>query len=177
MRIQIHHRAVACGLLLALVAVTSQAARWREVGQPDVAAPGMVYVDLDAIHDEDGYRIALFLTILAHPRANPHDVKMDRFTQKTAFDCAHQTFALISTVAYLEGKKVGGSKEKPDWKNELKAIPPDAAFSQRVLQLACKAIPVAHPRSDESLADSAATVVLPSTGDSSQAQSSAPAPH
>jgi hypothetical protein len=168
---------VAWGFVLVLWAQSSHAARWREVGPAEGAGSGRVYVDLDSIRLEGSYRIAQFLTIYPSAIENAHGVRMDRFTQKTGFDCAHGTFALISTVAYLNGRSIAESPENPDWKTALKAMPPGGKLSQRAYELTCKALPVQHPATDNP-ANSAATVVLPSGDAGSKGASSAPeVPH
>ena len=175
---KIRYLPLACGVLLALLAQTSLAAsRWRVLGHPEGGMPGTVYVALDSIHEEDGYRVATFLTIYAQAVSNAHNYTMDRFTQKTAFDCQSGTVSLIRTVAYYEGQAVGGSHDSPDWRDTFKAIPPDAAFSQKVYKFVCNAIPAQQPTSDTSLGDSAATISLPSGQAASKAPPSTPAPH
>jgi hypothetical protein len=169
--------AAAWGLVLALSAEISHAARWREVGPAEGAATARVYVDLDSIRQQDGYRIAQFLTIYLRVISNANGIRMDRFTQTTAFDCAQAKAALVSTIAYLNGSEVAQSSENPDWRAQLTAIPPDAHLSLRAYQLACKAVPIEHPPAEDS-ANSAATVVLPPMDVAEKPQSSAPAaPH
>jgi hypothetical protein len=166
--------AIVWGMVLALSAQSSYAARWSAVGRAEGAATGRVYIDLDSIQEDGGYRIAVFLTIYLRVVTNASGFRMDRFTQQTAFDCGAGTAALISTVAYLHGKEVAQSSDNPDWKTQLRAIPANAQLSQRAYELACKATPVLHPSADDS-AISAATVVLPPLV---KAPSSAPpAPH
>jgi hypothetical protein len=120
---------------MALWSGISYAARWREVGQPEGPAVGIAYVDLDSVHEEDGFRVALFLTVYSDPAANAHNIKLDRIAQQTAFDCAAHRFALVSTVGFFQGKKVGTSSERDDWRDSFRAIPEDT-FSQRAYRLA-----------------------------------------
>jgi hypothetical protein len=172
----------ACGVLLALLAQTSLAQatstpQWHEIGHLEGANPGTVYIALDSIHEEDGYRIATFLTVYAQSVSNPYGVTMDRFTQKTAFDCQNGTVSLIMTLAYYRGKAVGSSHNSPDWRAAFKAIPPDVTSSQQVYQFACNAIPVQQPTSDAVLGDSAATVSLSAGEAGTKAPPSVPAPH
>ena len=71
-------------------------------------------------------------------------------------------FALINTVGYLQGKKVGGSSPSADWRQTLKALPQDA-FSQRALDVTCNS-PLAPQPEDTAPADAAGVVRLEGPG-------------
>src|SRR5690242_5345762 len=85
------------------------ATHWQSIGPSNGSASGMVYMDLDSVREEEGYRVALFLTIYGYAIPNSHNIKLDRITQETAFDCNRREFALLSTAGYFQGRKVGGS--------------------------------------------------------------------
>lgn len=148
---------------MVLLAQTCYAARWKEIGQPDTGTAGVVYVDLDSIREDGGYRIALFLTIYSAAAANIHSIKLDRISQETAFDCTRRTFALIYTIGYFEGKEVGKSSDKSNWRDGLKALPQDG-FSQRVYDVACNSSLASHPEDGSSLGDTPGSVKLPASG-------------
>ncbi len=120
----------------ALVAQTAYAARWQAVGPTAGSARGLAYIDLDSVREEDGFRVALFLTIYTVAVPNAHGIKLDRITQETAFDCGRREFSLRSTVGYFDGKEVGLSSQRGDWRGKFQALPADS-YSQRVLDLAC----------------------------------------
>src|ERR1700731_1166902 len=111
---------------LALVVLASQpcyATHWQAIGRPNDGSLGVAYVDLDSIHPDGIYRVALFLTVYASPPPNVHDIKLDRIVQQTAFDCAKHTFSLISTVGYFAGKQSGrSSPESGEWKTRFKGL-------------------------------------------------------
>src|SRR5580692_4613497 len=73
------------GLLLLALAQPGYAAHWQAIGPANSAASGLAYMDLDSVHEEDGYRVAVFLTIYSAAVPNAHDIKLDRITQETAF--------------------------------------------------------------------------------------------
>jgi hypothetical protein len=115
------------------------AARWQVVGPANVGPSGQVYMDMDSVREDHGYRVALFLTIYLGAVPNAHAIKLDRITQETAFDCQRRAATLLETIGYFEGKKVGGSSAKEgNWQDRFGAIPQDP-FSQRALDLACNA--------------------------------------
>jgi hypothetical protein len=145
-----------------LISVPCEAARWKPVGSTGGATNGMVYMDADSVRQESGFRVALFLTIYGYAVPNAHNIKLDRLTQETAFDCNRREFALIATVGYLQGKKVGGSSEAADWRQTLKVLPQDG-FSQRTLDLTCNS-PLAPQPEDTAPADAAAVVRLEGPG-------------
>ncbi len=147
------------GLMLVLTQ-TCFAARWQAVGTSNNGALGLAYLDLDSVREEDGYRIALFLTIYSGVVPNAHSIKLDRITQETAFDCSRREFALRSTVGYFEGRQVGLSSEKGDWKERFKVLPKDV-FSQRALDLACNSPLAPQPEATPAAADAPASVRLP----------------
>jgi hypothetical protein len=120
----------------------------------------MAYIDLDSVREEEGYRIALFLTIYAVMVPNAHDIKLDRITQETAFDCTRREFALRSTVGYFEGKEVGLSSHKGDWRERFRAIPGDT-FSQRALDLACNSKLAPQPEATPTPEEAPGAVKLP----------------
>jgi hypothetical protein len=146
--------------LLLLLTQTCYAAHWRVVGPSNNGALGNVYLDLDSVRQEEGYRIALFLTIYTSAVPNAHDIKLDRITQETAFDCTRREFALRSTVGYFEGKEVGLSSEKGDWKERFKVVPRDV-FSQRALDVACNSPLAPQPEATPSASDAPGSVSLP----------------
>jgi len=148
---------------MTLLAQTCYAARWQEIGQRDTGSAGVVYVDLDSVREEGGYRIALFLTIYAAAAANVHSIKLDRISQETAFDCARRTFALLYTIGYFEGKEVGKSSDKSNWKDALKALPQDG-FSQHAYDMACNSPLASHPEDGVSLGDTPGSVKLSASG-------------
>ncbi len=151
-------------VLLCLISLPCHAARWQAVGPPSGGSPGLSYLDLDSVHDEDGYRVALFLTIYTSVVPNAHNIRLDRLTQETAFDCTRREFALRSTVGYFEGKQVGLSSAKGDWRDRFRVVPQDT-FSQRALDLACNAPLAPQPEATPSVADAPATVQLPVSKD------------
>jgi len=138
----------------------SYAARWRQVGQPEGSAVGVAYVDLDSVHEQDGFRVALFVTVYTDPLPNSHDIKLDRIAQQTAFDCAGHRFALLSTVGFFQGKKVGTSSEHGDWREAFRAIPADT-FSQRAYKLACTSPVAPQPDTSAQQIDSLGSALLP----------------
>ena len=83
---RLRYLTVALGVLL-LLAQPCFAGHWKGVGPARGSSPGYVYIDLDSVHEEEGYRIAVFLTIYESAVPNAHDIKIDRITQETAFDC------------------------------------------------------------------------------------------
>jgi Surface-adhesin protein E len=147
------------GGMLAFLASPCYADHWQQIGQPEGAAASLVYVDLDSLREEGGFRVATFLTILANGAPNTHDIKLDRIAQETAFDCAKHTFSLLSTVGYLEGKEAGKSSDKGDWRSNFKPVPQDT-FSKRAYDLACKSPLAAHSETG-SQPESPGSVVLP----------------
>jgi hypothetical protein len=149
---------------LAMAALASQpcyAAHWQAIGRPNDGSLGVAYVDLDSIHQDGIYRVALFLTVYASPPPNVHDIKLDRIVQQTAFDCAKHTFSLISTVGYFAGKQSGKSHiNDEDWKVRFKGVYADV-FSQRAFDTTCNAPLAPNPEPAGSPSDSPATVQLP----------------
>jgi hypothetical protein len=137
------------------------AAHWQEVGPANGSSIGLVYMDMDSVHDDQGYRVALFLTIYASSVPNAHGIKLDRITQETAFNCAKREFALLETIGYFDGKKVGGSSAKEgDWKERARVIPQDP-FSQRALDLACNAPVARQPEEPAMPSESPGSIRLP----------------
>lgn len=137
------------------------AAHWQEVGPANGNSLGLVYMDMDSVHEDQGYRVALFLTVYASTVPNSHGIKLDRITQETAFNCAKREFALLETIGYFDGKKVGGSSAKEgDWKERARVVPQDS-FSQRALDLTCNA-PLAHQSKEAPMpSESPGSVRLP----------------
>jgi hypothetical protein len=129
----------------------------------------MAYMDLDSVREEDGFRVALFLTIYGVAVPNAHDIKLDRITQETAFDCKRREFALRSTVGYFAGKEVGLSSQKGDWRERFRAVPRDT-FSQRALDLACNSPLAPQPEATPTPDEAPGAVKLPrdDTGQSSR---------
>jgi hypothetical protein len=146
--------------LTAIVAQPCYATHWQVIGRPDSSRPGLAYVDMDSIHQDGQYRIATFLTVYSNPATNAYDIKMDRIAQDTAFDCAKHTFSLVSTIAYLQGRRAGGSSDSGDWKVRFKGLPPNG-YSQRAFDVTCNAPVAVTPEPEASPAEAAATVKLP----------------
>jgi hypothetical protein len=163
------------GLLLSVLAQTCHAAHWQPLGRPEGANTGLVYIDLDSVHRQDALRVALFLTVYPKASANIHNIRLDRVAQRTAFDCNKKMFALVSTTAYLEGKEVGRSSDKADWKETFKEVPPDP-FSQRAYSTTCHSAVAASPEADDAELESAGSVVLPGPDDSNVAPARPPTP-
>jgi hypothetical protein len=137
------------------------AAHWQEVGPVNGDVAGLVYMDMDSVHDDQGFRVALFLTIYGVTVPNAHGIKLDRITQETAFNCGKREASLLETIGYFEGKKVGGSSAKEgDWKERAAVIPKDA-FSQRALDLACNAPLARKPEETPMPSESPGTIRLP----------------
>jgi hypothetical protein len=154
-----HHLAGFLGLLC-LITQPCYAAHWQAVGPVSSGSPGIAYIDLESVHEEYGFRVASFLTIYTSAVPSANDIKLDRITQETAFDCTQRQFALRSTVGYFEGKEVGLSSVKDDWKTHFKVVPRDT-FSQRALDLACNAPLAVQPEATPSAAEAPASVQLP----------------
>lgn len=146
--------------LLCLITQPCYAAHWQAVGPMTAGSPGIAYIDLDSVHEESGFRIASFLTIYTSAVPNANNIRLDRITQETAFDCTQRQFAWRSTVGYFEGKEVGLSSIKDDWKTRLKMVPRDT-FSQRALDLACNAPLAPQPEAPPAAAEAPASVQLP----------------
>ena len=131
---------VSAGLGAALLGLTQlcYATHWQSVGPSTGNVSGMVYMDLDSVREDQGYRVALFLTIYGYAVPNAHNIKLDRITQETAFDCNRREFALLATEGFFQGRKIGGSSDKGggDWKDRFRVVPKDP-FSQVALDLAC----------------------------------------
>jgi hypothetical protein len=149
--------------LLFSIAPPCYAAHWQVIGRSIGDTPGMSYIDLDSVREEEGYRVALFLTIYASAMPNAHKIKIDRISQETAFDCTRRQFALRSTVGYFEGKQVGLSSDQGDWKARFRELPKDT-FSQRVLDMACNLPLAPQPEARPSAADAPGSVRLPGPG-------------
>ena len=138
------------------------ATHWQAVGPSSGGVSGMVYMDSDSVREEEGYRIALFLTIYGYAIPNSHNIKLDRITQETAFDCGRRQFALLSTEGYFQGRKVGGSTEKGggDWKERFRIVPKDP-FSQVAIDLACNSPLAPQPEPAPLAEEAAGSVRLP----------------
>jgi hypothetical protein len=154
------HRLTGVLGLLCFIAQPCYAAHWQSVGPVSGGSSGIAYIDLDSVHEQYGYRIALFLTIYAAGVPNANNIRLDRITQESAFDCTERKFALRSTVGYFQGKEVGLSSVKDDWRSHFKGVPKDP-FSQRALDLACNAPLAAQPEATPPAAEAAASVQLP----------------
>lgn len=137
------------------------AVHWQAVGPANGTMSGQVYMDMDSVREDQGYRVALFLTIYLGAVPNSHGIKLDRITQETAFDCKQRQATLLETVGYLEGKKIGGSSAKEgDWKQRFSVVPQDP-FSQRALDLACNSPLAFQPEAAPLPADAPGSVRLP----------------
>jgi len=158
-------KALASAPLAALFLSLTQfcyATHWQAVGPSSGGVSGMVYMDSDSVREEEGYRVALFLTIYGYAIPNSHNIKLDRITQETAFDCGRRQFTLLSTEGYFQGRKVGGSAGKGggDWKERFRAVPKDP-FSQVAIDLACNSPLAPQPEPAPLAADAAGSVRLP----------------
>jgi hypothetical protein len=71
----------ALGGVLLGVTQLCYATHWQTVGPSNGSVSGMVYMDLDSVREQDGYRVALFLTIYGYAVPNSHNIKLDRITQ------------------------------------------------------------------------------------------------
>ncbi len=125
------------GLVLCIAPLSSHAARWVEVGNGAVPTD-KVLVDTDSIQKTDDIMIVDIATTYATPRANSHNITMDRHVQRTAIKCAERTFVGIVTTGYLGDKRVGSGGEKADWKSQFIPLP-DKPMNNRVLTLVCAA--------------------------------------
>ncbi|MGH8201658.1 MAG: surface-adhesin E family protein [Steroidobacteraceae bacterium] len=124
-------------LLLGLLApVPSFAAHWIDIGTSGDSAD-RVMMDTDSVRQVAAFTLVDILTVYATPRMNSHDIAMDRFMQRTAFDCAKHTFVAVKTIGYLQGKRVGTSHATVDWKDETVPIPNDP-ISTRIYAAVCK---------------------------------------
>jgi hypothetical protein len=152
------------GALLGLTQLC-YATHWQTVGPSNGSVSGMVYMDSDSVREEEGYRIALFLTIYGYAIPNAHNIKLDRITQETAFDCSRRQFALLATEGYFQGKKIGGSAGKGggDWKERFRSVPKDP-FSQVAIDLACNSPLAPQPEPAPLPAEAAGSVRLPGPG-------------
>jgi hypothetical protein len=152
--------ALVLSLVLSPVALPAYAAHWQAIGPQSGSSPAMTYIDLDSIREEEGYRIAFFLTIYGVAVPNAHSIKLDRITQETAFDCMRREFALRSTVGYFEGREVGLSSVKGDWRGKFRALPADR-FSQRALDVACNSKLAPQPEATPTPEEAPGAVKLP----------------
>lgn len=152
------------GTLLGL-AQLCYATHWQSVGPSNGNVSGMVYLDVDSVREESGYRVALFLTIYGYAVPNSHNIKLDRITQETAFDCNRREFALLATEGYFQGRRIGGSSDKgaSDWKDRFRVVPKDA-FSQVAIDLVCNSSLAPQPEPTPSPTEAAGSVRLPGPG-------------
>jgi hypothetical protein len=123
----------------------------------------MTYMDMDSVREEEGFRVALFLTIYAVAVPNASNIKLDRITQETAFDCKRREFTLRSTVGYFNGKEVGLSSQKGNWREKFRAVPGDR-YSQRALDLACNSPLAPQPEPTPTPEEAPGAVKLPGLG-------------
>ncbi|MFL9881028.1 serine protease [Herbaspirillum rhizosphaerae] len=114
---------------------TVYAARWQEVGENETSLDKS-YIDIDSVRQDGNIRVAQFMTVYEKARVNSHDIKMDRYIQRTAFDCVNKTISLISTVGYLDGQRVGFSPVRTDWMQNFRPLT-ETPFVQRSFALAC----------------------------------------
>jgi len=165
------------GALLGLTQLC-YATHWQSVGPSNGSVSGMVYMDSDSVREENGYRVALFLTIYGYAVPNSHNIKLDRITQETAFDCNRREFALLSTEGYFQGKKIGGSSGKGgvDWKDRFRAVPKDS-FSQVAIDLACNSPTAPQPEPAPLPDEAPGSVRLPGPGGAVSGTVPAPEDH
>jgi hypothetical protein len=122
-------------LLGAIAPVPSFAAHWIYIGKSSDTAD-KIMMDSDSVRKLAQYTFVDILTVYATPRTNSHDITMDRFMQRTAFDCARHAFVAVKTIGYLQGKRVGASHTTVDWKSETVPIPNDP-ISARIYAAVC----------------------------------------
>ncbi|HEY6483899.1 MAG TPA: surface-adhesin E family protein [Steroidobacteraceae bacterium] len=130
-------------ILLCVLCGRAAATQWQELGTAAEAPADHVYLDTDSIHQEDGYVMASFLTIFDKPRINSHQITMDRYVQKSAFDCKRKVVATVSTVGYLSGNEVGQSSDRGDWKQAFRPIPD--ALSRAAFERVCSSLAAQAP--------------------------------
>lgn len=121
----------------ALAPVPSFAAHWVVVGKPAAHPNGKVMVDTDSLQKVEPFIMVDIMTVYDTPLMNSHDITLDSFVQKTAFDCAMRTFVGVSTTGYLKGKPVGASREVPDWRSRMEPLPDDT-ISNRIYLTVCQ---------------------------------------
>ncbi len=95
-----------------------------------------ILVDTDSIQKTDDITIVDIATTYATPRANSHNITMDRHVQRTAIKCAERTFIGIVTTGYLGDKRVGSGGETADWKSRFVPLP-DKPMNNRIFALVC----------------------------------------
>ncbi|HEY6516178.1 MAG TPA: surface-adhesin E family protein [Steroidobacteraceae bacterium] len=123
-------------LLLGVIApVPSFAAHWIYIGKSSDSAD-RIMLDTDSLKKDGQFTFVDILTVYATPRMNSYDITMDRFMQRTAFDCKGHTFVAVETIGYLQGKRVGTSHATVDWKDETVPIPSDP-LSDRIYAAVC----------------------------------------
>lgn len=129
-------------LLLAVTApVPSFAAHWIYIGKSSDGAD-KIMLDTDSLHKVGRFTLVDILTVYGTPRINSHDITMDRFMQRTAFDCAGHTYVAVRTIGYLQGKRVGTSHATDDWQSATVPIPKDP-LSDHIYAAVCT--PAAKP--------------------------------
>lgn len=117
--------------------VPALAAHWVVVGKPAGHPNGKVMVDTDSLRKIDPFIMVDIMTVYDTPVLNSHDITLDSFVQKTAFDCAMRTFVGVSTTGYLKGKPVGASRDIPDWRSRMEPLPDDT-ISNRIYVTVCR---------------------------------------
>jgi hypothetical protein len=105
---------------LLLMSIPALASKWVEVSNA-AATTDKVMVDVDSIRKVDGFKTADVMTVYGAPRVNSHGITLDRYVQRTAFNCTDHTAIGISTTGYLADEPVGGSQETADWRTKLVA--------------------------------------------------------
>lgn len=120
-----------------MASLPSFASRWVTVGSPLGHPNGKIVVDTASLQKLDRFTIVDIMTVYAKPILNSHDIILDRFVQRTAFDCATRTFVRVMTTGYLREKRVGSSTETADWRIRTIPLPSDAT-SNRIYEVVCK---------------------------------------
>jgi len=120
-----------------MASVPSFASHWVTVGTPPGDPHGRIVVDTDSLQKRDRFIIVDIMTVYAAPIVNSYGITLDRFVQRTAFECADRLFVRVTTTGYLEDKRVGSSAATTDWKSGLIPLPNDAT-SNRIYELVCK---------------------------------------
>ena len=128
--------AVALALvLMAALAGPSAAANWREMGNSD-SSLDKIYLDMDSIKTEGGFKTVHIMTVLSAPDTNINGITMDRRVVVTGVDCASRKGANIQTVGYLGEKQTGHSPVTADWQTKIKPFNANGV-NGRIMDVVC----------------------------------------